>query len=165
MGNVCPLPTLKWPWLYLRGNIACMTPITRSAGHTAPAGRLSQSIGSCVRFNGPHNTGESRQFVHTTLEKLSHFTKGMCEPSHFTKGMCEPSHFTKGMCGPSHFTKGKCRPQINLMILIVWATVENPWGSVERTVPSGEFLGCLHCAAGQCEGSLGIFLGSPHTAP
>ena len=81
--------------------------------------RLSQSIGSCVRFNGPHNTGESRQFVHTTLEKLSHFTKGMCEPSHFTKGMCEPSHFTKGMCGPSHFTKGKCRPQINLMILIV----------------------------------------------
>ena len=39
------------------------------------------------------------------------------------------------------------------------ATVENPWGSVERTVPSGEFLGCLHCAAGQCEGSLGIFLG------
>ena len=71
--------------------------------------RLSQSIGSCVRFNGPHNTGESRQFVHTTLEKLSHFTKGMCEPS----------HFTKGMCGPSHFTKGKCRPQINLMILIV----------------------------------------------
>ena len=125
--------------------------------------RLSQSIGSCVRFNGPHNTGESRQFVHTTLEKLSHFTKGMCEPSHFTKGMCEPSHFTKGMCGPSHFTKGKCRPQINLMILIVWATVENPWGSVERTVPSGEFLGCLHCAAGQCESSLVIFL--PFTHP
>ena len=36
--------------------------------------RLLQSIGSCVRFNGPHNTGESRQFVHITLEKLSHFT-------------------------------------------------------------------------------------------
>ena len=38
-------------------------------------------------------------------------------------------------------------------------TVENPWGSVEKTVPSGEFLGCLHCAAGHCKGSLGIFLG------
>ena len=25
---------------------------------------------------------------------------------------------------------------------------------MERTVPSGEFLECLHCAAGQCEGSL-----------
>jgi len=48
---------------------------------------------------------------------------------------------------------------MNLMILIVGATVENPWGSLEKTVPSGEFLGCLHCAAGQCEGSLGIFLG------
>ena len=30
---------------------------------------------------------------------------------------------------------------------------------MEKTVPSGEFLGWLHCAAGQCEGSLGIFLG------
>ena len=30
---------------------------------------------------------------------------------------------------------------------------------LKKTVPSGEFLGCLHCAAGQCKGSLGIFLG------
>ena len=26
-----------------------------------------------------------------------------------------------------------------------WATVENPWGCVEKTLPSGEFLGCLYC--------------------
>ena len=33
--------------------------------------RLSQSIGSCVRFNWLHLTGESRQFIHTvTAEAL-----------------------------------------------------------------------------------------------
>ena len=33
--------------------------------------RLSQSIGSCVRFNWLNLTGESRQFIHTvTVEAL-----------------------------------------------------------------------------------------------
>ena len=32
------------------------------------------------------------------------------------------------------------------------------------TIPSGECLGCRHCAAGQCKGSLGIFSGKPLTA-
>ena len=37
----------------------------------------------------------------------------------------------------------------------------NCWKSLEQsgiTVPSGECLWCRHCASGQCEGSLGIFL-------
>ena len=39
-------------------------------GETSDA-RLSQSIGSCARFNWLHLTGESRQFIHTvTAEAL-----------------------------------------------------------------------------------------------
>ena len=31
-------------------------------------------------------------------------------------------------------------------------------GQGGKTIPSGESLGCPHCAAGRCEGSLRIFL-------
>ena len=43
-----------------------------------------------------------------------------------------------------------------------FGSLSNGWKSLGQsgiTVPLGECLGCLHCAAGQCEGSQGIFRG------
>ena len=106
---------------------------------------------------------------HTTLEKANSLSTQHWRSSHTLLRVCVSPHTLLRVCvekknlDPPPQKKKK----INLMILIVWATVENRWGSVERTVPSGEFLGCLHCAAGQCEGSLDTLLRGQffHTAP
>ena len=53
--------------------------------------RLSQSIGSCVRFNGPHNTGESRQFV-TQHWRSSHTLLWVCVSPHTLIRACVGPH-------------------------------------------------------------------------
>ena len=87
------------------------------------------------------------------------------------------------MASLSHFTILQCEPlklyyssvwEVKLYYSTVWrlasfaskpheiGSLSNCWKSLGQsgiTVPSGECLGCPHCAAGQCEGSSGIFFG------
>ena len=55
--------------------------------------RLSQSIGSSVRFRWPHvNCRNLTVYPHcrdSAVDVWPHVTKGQCETSHFTKGQCE----------------------------------------------------------------------------
>ena len=56
------------------------------------------------------------------LEKLSHFTKGTCEPSHFTKGARGPSHFTVcvGPDSPDPDNLPSCESQESLLNFFGW---------------------------------------------
>ena len=65
----------------------------RAAIVTCSVSRLSQSIGSSVRFRLPHiHCGNSTVYPHcwdSAVDVWPHVTKGQCETSHFTKGQCE----------------------------------------------------------------------------
>ena len=68
--NITP-QFLKVETKHLKFNQNKMLHVTCHVTHIICPARLSQSIGSCVRFSWLHLTGESRQFIHTvTVEAL-----------------------------------------------------------------------------------------------
>ena len=133
------------------------------------ASRLPTSIGNSVKFNWQPVTVESLQFISTVIAEALTLYSGDVWASH-TSPMehvspytvqCETSHCALGQCETLQCAKGQCEEwlhlPVNLLICVVWATVENPWdrvkatvknpkGSVKKTVPWGECWGCPHTA-------------------
>ena len=150
--HFCHVPLSPWPQsgLWLGSLPSSHSNIT-----------LSQSIGSSVRFNWPHVTGESRQFVHTLLRVRVgphtligvHLRTGfICQLTGFIRQRTGFIRQRTGVFGqlngymtqrinpvrwrikpvrwrikPVRWRIKPARWLMNLMILIVWATVENPW--------------------------------------